>query len=90
MAAETTYGLAAALIGGTREDFQQYVAQVHAGVVNWNGPTTGAAGNLPFGGHRWSGNHRPAGYFAIDFCNEPISSIENMKLSEADLWAPKP
>ena len=88
IASQTPYGLAASLLGGTSNDFERFVDQVGAGVVNWNGPTTGAAGNLPFGGHGHSGNHRPAGYFAIDFCNEPVSSIENSALKDTDFWKP--
>ena len=88
IASQTPYGLSASLLGGTQDDFDFFVDQVGAGVVNWNGPTTGAAGNLPFGGHGWSGNHRPAGYFATDFCNEPVSSIENQELAETDFWNP--
>jgi succinylglutamic semialdehyde dehydrogenase len=88
-ASQTPYGLAASLLGGTADDFRRFVDLVGAGVVNWNGPTTGAAGNLPFGGHGWSGNHRPAGFFAIDFCNQPVSSIENETLSHNDFWSPQ-
>jgi succinylglutamic semialdehyde dehydrogenase len=88
LAAQTPYGLAASLLGGTQDDFQQFVDSVDAGVINWNGPTTGAAGNLPFGGRGWSGNHRPAGFFAVDFCNEPIASIENPRVSKSDPWKP--
>ena len=88
IAGQTPYGLAASLLGGTNDDFRRFANQVGAGVVNWNGPTTGAAGNLPFGGHGHSGNHRPAGYFAIDFCNEPVSSIENAALKDTDFWNP--
>ena len=88
IAGQTPYGLAASLLGGTDDDFQRFVDQVGAGVVNWNGPTTGAAGNLPFGGRGHSGNHRPAGFFAIDFCNEPVSSIENAALKDTDFWNP--
>ncbi len=85
-AARTPYGLAASLLGGTREMFDQFVNQVGAGVVNWNRPTTGAAGALPFGGLGDSGNHRPAGFFAIDFCNDPIASLESPTLPEDDPW----
>ncbi|KAA1259995.1 N-succinylglutamate 5-semialdehyde dehydrogenase [Rubripirellula obstinata] len=89
VASRTPYGLAASLLGGTCDDFQRLVDQVGAGVVNWNGPTTGAAGNLPFGGRGHSGNHRPAGFFAVDFCNEPVSSIETDALAKTDFWNPK-
>lgn len=88
IASKTPYGLSASLLGGTEADFQRFVDQVGAGVINWNGPTTGAAGNLPFGGRGHSGNHRPAGFFAIDSCNEPISSIEKSALAKTDFWSP--
>lgn len=85
-AANTSYGLAASLLGGTREMFDRFVADVGAGVVNWNGPTTGAAGALPFGGLGDSGNHRPAGFYAIDFCSDPIASLEQGQPSDSDPW----
>jgi len=70
----TKYGLAASLFGGTERMFETFRREVRAGVVNWNAPTTGASGQLPFGGLGASGNHRPAGYHTIDFCNDPIAS----------------
>lgn len=85
-AANTSYGLAASLLGGTSEMFDRFVDQVGAGVVNWNGATTGAAGALPFGGLGDSGNHRPAGFFAIDFCSDPVASLEQAEPSESDPW----
>lgn len=86
-AAGTPYGLAASLLGGTRSMFDRFVGQVGAGVVNWNRPTTGAAGSLPFGGLGDSGNHRPAGFYAIDFCNDPVASLESESLPEEDSWS---
>ncbi|MFG0261373.1 MAG: aldehyde dehydrogenase family protein, partial [Novipirellula sp. JB048] len=89
-AANTPYGLAAALLGGSAAMFETFVDRVGAGVVNWNGPTTGAAGNLPFGGLGDSGNHRPAGFHAIDFCSDPVASLQTDSQSETlqqvDLW----
>ncbi len=85
-ASETCYGLAASLIGGDWQLFDQFVHRVGAGVVNWNRPTTGAAGALPFGGLGDSGNHRPAGYYAIDFCSDPIASLESESLADNDPW----
>lgn len=85
-AGATPYGLAAAMWGGTREQFQQFVHRVGAGVVHWNRPTTGAAGVMPFGGLGASGNHRPAGYFAADFCSDPITSLQADTLSASDPW----
>ncbi|NND97635.1 MAG: aldehyde dehydrogenase family protein, partial [Pirellulaceae bacterium] len=86
-ASKTPYGLAASLLGGSREYFERFVDAAGAGVVNWNSPTTGAAGALPFGGLGDSGNHRPAGYFAIDFCSDPVASLEADQISGKDPWS---
>jgi succinylglutamic semialdehyde dehydrogenase len=48
-------------------------------VVNWNRPTTGASGKLPFGGVGDSGNHRPSAYYAADYCAYPVASMEAEK-----------
>ncbi|GAA5505337.1 aldehyde dehydrogenase family protein [Novipirellula caenicola] len=82
-AANTSYGLAASLLGGTSNMFETFVNSVGAGVVNWNRPTTGAAGSLPFGGLGDSGNHRPAGYHAIDFCSDPVASLQSPTETES-------
>ena len=50
--------------------------RIRAGVVNWNRPTTGAAGSMPFGGLGASGNHRPSAYYAADYCAYPVASFE--------------
>lgn len=78
---DTQYGLAAGLFSDQREDFETFYAQVRAGLINWNRPTTGASGKLPFGGVGRSGNHRPAGYFTADFCNIPVASLESETLT---------
>lgn len=85
-ARRTPYGLAASLLGGSQEQFDRFASEVGAGVVNWNGPTTGAAGILPFGGLGQSGNHRPAGYFAIDACSDPVASIAKPQVDANDPW----
>lgn len=86
-AAQTPYGLAASLLGGSREMFELFVRDVRAGVVNWNGSTTGAAGLMPFGGLGDSGNHRPVGFYAVDACCDPVASIERDSLGAKDPWA---
>ncbi|MGI9474562.1 MAG: aldehyde dehydrogenase family protein [Rubripirellula sp.] len=85
-AANTPYGLSASLLGGSHGQFERFVHEVQAGVVNWNAPTTGAAGTLPFGGLGDSGNHRPAGFFAVDFCNDPVASIEYSEPIATNPW----
>jgi succinylglutamic semialdehyde dehydrogenase len=74
-AADTEYGLAAGLIGADPAAFARFRRIMRAGIVNWNTPTTGASGRLPFGGVGASGNHRPAGWTAADFCAFPVASI---------------
>jgi len=75
LARKSRYGLAAALFGGTRSQFETFRDCIGAGIVNWNRPTTGASGGLPFGGLGASGNHRPAGFWMIDACNDPVVSL---------------
>ena len=72
----TRYGLAASLVGGTPDQFHKFWAQVRAGVINWNKPTNGAPSNAPFGGVGLSGNHRPAAFYAADYCAYPVTSSE--------------
>jgi succinylglutamic semialdehyde dehydrogenase len=73
----TRFGLSAALIGGTAEQYNQFWANSRAGVVNWNATTNGASSDAPFGGIGLSGNHRPAAYYAADYCAYPVVSCEN-------------
>ncbi len=75
MAADTDYGLAAGFISTSRQRFDLFRHRIKAGVVNWNTPTTGASGRLPFGGVGASGNHRPAGWSAADFCAYPVATM---------------
>ncbi len=72
----TSYGLAAGLLSDEADAFEYFVARIRAGVVNWNRQTTGASGKLPFGGCGLSGNYRPSGYFAADYCAYPIASLQ--------------
>lgn len=72
----TRFGLAASLIGGTPQDYNRFWANARAGIVNWNRPTNGASSNAPFGGLGLSGNHRPAAYYAADYCAYPVASSE--------------
>ena len=72
---DTAYGLAAALFTAEPSHFDCFAAEVRAGIVNLNAPTTGASGKLPFGGLGHSGNHRPAGAAALDFCRDPVASL---------------
>jgi succinylglutamic semialdehyde dehydrogenase len=72
----TRYGLSASLIGGSPQLYDRFWANIHAGIINWNKPTTGAPSNAPFGGIGLSGNHRPSAYYAADYCAYPVVSSE--------------
>ena len=60
--------------------FQQFYQEIRAGVINWNTPTTGASSKSPFGGVGKSGNHRPSGYYAADYCSYPVASLESKEI----------
>jgi succinylglutamic semialdehyde dehydrogenase len=72
----TRFGLSAALIGGTPEQYNEFWANSRAGVVNWNSTTNGASSAAPFGGIGLSGNHRPSAFYAADYCAYPVVSSE--------------
>ncbi|MCW2350713.1 succinylglutamate-semialdehyde dehydrogenase [Sphingobium sp. B12D2B] len=72
----TRFGLSAAMLGGSRAQFEQFRAATRAGVVNWNRPTNGASSAMPFGGIGDSGNLRPSAYYAADYCAFPVAGME--------------
>lgn len=76
LANATRYGLSAGLISDDPARWTRFQQRIRAGVVNWNRPTTGAAGAAPFGGLGASGNHRPSAYYAADYCAYPVASFE--------------
>jgi succinylglutamic semialdehyde dehydrogenase len=77
----TRYGLSAGLISNETAHWERFLKRIRAGVVNWNRPTTGAAGTMPFGGLGSSGNHRPSAYYAADYCAYPVASFEAASVS---------
>jgi succinylglutamic semialdehyde dehydrogenase len=72
----TRYGLSAGLVSDDPAHWDHFIRRIRAGVVNFNRPTTGAAGDMPFGGLGASGNHRPSAYYAADYCAYPVASFE--------------
>jgi succinylglutamic semialdehyde dehydrogenase len=72
----TRYGLSAGLVSDDPANWRTFIRRIRAGVVNFNRPTTGAAGDMPFGGLGASGNHRPSAYYAADYCAYPVASFE--------------
>ncbi|WP_207080465.1 succinylglutamate-semialdehyde dehydrogenase [Novosphingobium sp. KA1] len=73
---DTAYGLSAGLVSEDPALWRRFAVRVRSGVVNWNRPTTGASGAMPFGGLGASGNHRPSAYYAADYCAYPVASFE--------------
>lgn len=71
---DTKYGLSAGLISDDADLWEIFKRKIRAGVVNFNRPTTGATGSLPFGGPGASGNHNPGAYYSADFCAWPMAS----------------
>jgi succinylglutamic semialdehyde dehydrogenase len=73
----TSYGLSSALFSQDKSLYERCLIELRAGLINWNRQTTGASGAMPFGGIGISGNHRPAAYYAADYCAYPVASVES-------------
>jgi succinylglutamic semialdehyde dehydrogenase len=71
----TSFGLAASIFTHDERAIEFFLARAHAGCVNVNTGTAGASSKLPFGGVGHSGNHRPAGAFALDYCAYPVAGM---------------
>lgn len=72
----TRFGLTASLVSEKRHHFELFEKKVHAGILNWNTPTTGGSSRSSFGGLKESGNNRASAFFAADYCSSPIASME--------------
>ncbi len=70
----TRFGLAGGLISDEAALWARVKQELRAGVLNWNRPTTGASGAMPFGGPGLSGSLRPSAYYAADYVAYPIAS----------------
>lgn len=77
----TRFGLSASVFADDPALFTRLKPRIRAGLINFNRQTTGASGAGPFGGVGISGNHRPAGYYAADYCAYPVASVEAPALS---------
>ena len=84
----SAFGLAAGLISDSTDKFDYFRKHIRAGVVNWNQPTVGASGQLPFGGFGASGNYRPSGSAAVEYCCIPSAGIESATLSNTPTHYP--
>lgn len=71
----TRFGLAASIFTRDGSAAERFLHEARAGCVNWNTGTAGASSKLPFGGLGLSGNHRPAGSFALDYTAVPVAAM---------------
>ena len=73
---DTRFGLVSGLLSGDERKYRHFYKHARAGLINWNYPLPGASGAAPFGGIGRSGNFRPSGFFAADYCSYPVASME--------------
>ncbi|MGA2655639.1 MAG: succinylglutamate-semialdehyde dehydrogenase [Gammaproteobacteria bacterium] len=85
LANKTQYGLTAGILTNDKKEYELFFNHSRAGVVNWNRPTTGISGIAPFGGLGHSGNFRPTGTYAADYCAYPVTSVESNDLKQNSL-----
>lgn len=71
------YGLVMALFTRDASLYQKALLEARVGLLNWNRTTNGASSRLPFGGMGKSGNDRPSGHYAIQYCSVPVASLED-------------
>ncbi|MFY2510386.1 succinylglutamate-semialdehyde dehydrogenase [Vibrio pectenicida] len=76
LANDTRFGLSAGLVSTDDDEWDYFVDNIRAGIVNRNRQLTGASGDAPFGGPGASGNLRPSAYYAADYCAYPMASME--------------
>ncbi len=55
---------------------------IKAGVISLNKQLTGASKFAPFGGIKDSGNYRPSGFLATDYCTYAVAYAETEKVKE--------
>ena len=67
------YGLSLSVFAKDKTVKEEIFYRAKVGLINYNLSSIGASGHLPFGGLGKSGNDRPAGSFAIDFCVSPLA-----------------
>lgn len=84
----TQYGLTAGILTDDIKQYETFFNHSRAGTVNWNRPTTGISGIAPFGGLGHSGNFRPTGAYAADYCAYPVISLESKDLQPSTYLPP--
>lgn len=82
------YGLVGAIFTKQEALYKKMLFDARLGLLNWNRTTNGASSRLPFGGMGKSGNDRPSGHFAIQYCSVPIASLEDPTSFDASKMLP--
>jgi len=77
LANNTCYGLAAGIITEDKMLYKRFEEEIKAGIITWNKQLTGASKFAPFGGIKDSGNYRPSGFLATDYCVYATASTES-------------
>lgn len=77
----TGYGLSSGILTNNPESYHRFACDSQAGLINWNRPLTGASSQAPFGGTGLSGNFKPSGYYAADYCAYPVASSYQDRLT---------
>lgn len=72
------FGLVMALFSKSRPLYEKALLDARVGLLNWNRTTNGASSRMPFGGIGKSGNDRPSGHFAVQYCTVPVASLEDL------------
>lgn len=80
----TCYGLAAGIITEDRDLYETFEREIKAGIITWNKQLTGASKFAPFGGIKDSGNYRPSGFLATDYCVYATASTESEKIENIE------
>lgn len=84
VANNTCYGLAAGIITEDRKLYETFEKEIKAGIISWNKQLTGASKFAPFGGIKDSGNYRPSGFLATDYCVYATASTECEKMQDIE------
>ena len=79
---DSCYGLAAGIITEDQNLYEEFENKIQAGIISWNKQLTGASKYAPFGGIKDSGNYRPSGFLAADYCVYSTAATEIEKLQE--------
>lgn len=78
----TCYGLAAGIITEDKDLYKIFEREIKAGVISLNKQLTGASKFAPFGGIKDSGNYRPSGFLATDYCTYAVAFAEIEKVQD--------